>query len=133
MSLVYVCERWMGMTTKASRLQVQYFSLFLFFVSDALAFADQESNLNRQSCDEDGIEIEAGTRCAKYFKDGYRCVSSRTALHHTAAGEDSHYVAGTGDGEEDEADSAGQQHSAKNILVACATWVKQTGEEEGRA
>lgn len=60
-------------------------------------------------------------------------MSSRTAPHHTAAGEDSHYVAGTGDGEEDEAVSAWQQRSAKYMLVACATWVKQTGEEEGRA
>lgn len=59
---------------------------FFVFVSmsDTLAFADQESDLKRQSRDEDEIKIEAGTRCVKYFKDGYRCVSSRTAPHHTA-------------------------------------------------
>lgn len=106
----------MGMTTKVSRLRVQYFSIFLFSVSDTLAFADQ-------SRDEDKIEIEAGTRCAKHFKDGYRCVLPRTAPHHTAAP----YVAGTGDGEEDEMGSIRRKGHVGRMSVKRAGDGKNVG------
>lgn len=79
-------------------------------MSDTLTFADQESDLQQQSRDEDKIEIDAGTRCAKYFKDGYRCVSPRTAPHLSA------YVADTVDGEEGEMGCAALRFDTKDML-----------------